>query len=376
MAASLRICLSSDDFLPAATGVGVHLGLVAPELARRGHQVSVVTSRRSGQPAEDTWQGVRVLRMPTLKVYGFYQALPSAATLRALLRRERPDLVHHHYPGLMMRRFVAEATAQGVPQLSTYHVGAEVITHPWPMRPLRGWVQREMVRAANACRLVISPSARLIPQLAALGVTAPMRHLTNPVALEAAEGVVPAARPAGYVVLYAGRLGPEKNIGLLLRAFARLRERVPDAALWICGRGPEEGALRRLAGELGIAAQVHFLGFLDHPTLARHYAACDVFVLPSLQEVQPLVAMEAMWFGRPVILTQALAAAEELVSPGVNGFIVDPGDPAPLAARLVELQADAALREAMGRECQARSQAFRPDAMVDALEQSYHDVLR
>src|SRR5665647_795170 len=63
MATPLSICMVSDDFLPAATGVGVHLKLVAPELARRGHQVCVITSRRKGEPAIEQWQGVTIYRV-------------------------------------------------------------------------------------------------------------------------------------------------------------------------------------------------------------------------------------------------------------------------------------------------------------------------
>lgn len=375
MSTSLNICLTADDFLPAATGVGVHLGLVAPELVRRGHRVTVVTTRRAGQPALEHWKGVQVLRMPTFKAYGFYQAVPSRSRLGALLDQLRPDLVHHHYAGLMMRRCVAEAAQRGIPQLSTYHFGAEILTHPWPMRPLRGWVQREMVRVNNLCQMLISPSGNLIKQLAAMGVRVPMRHITNPVAFADTGNVAPAERPAGFVVLYAGRLGPEKNVALLLRAFAQLRKSCPDVALCIAGRGPEDGRLRQLCVTLAIESQVRFLGFLDHAALARQYAACDVFVLPSLQEVQPLVAMEAMWFGRPIILTSALAAATELVRPGVNGYIVDPADPGELTARLLELQANPPQRQAMGRACLADAQAFRAEAMVDALERAYRDVL-
>ena len=76
MVKRLSICMVSDDFLPAMTGVGIHLKLVAPELARRGHQVSVITTRRAGEPEVDQWEGVTIFRVFTLKAYGFYQALP------------------------------------------------------------------------------------------------------------------------------------------------------------------------------------------------------------------------------------------------------------------------------------------------------------
>lgn len=369
----LHICLTADDFLPAGTGVGVHLKLVAPELARRGHRITMITSRRKGQVPSETWEGVHILRMPTLTAYGFPQALPSSARLRGLLTDLAPDLVHHHYAGMMMRRCTSVARELGLKQVSTYHFGPEVLTQPLPMRPLRGWVQRQMVDMNNRCDLVISPSSALVPKLQALGFTAPIRYIPNPVAFAPAPDLQRTS-DAAFTVLFAGRLGIEKNVQLLLKAFAELRHSMP-ARLRIAGRGPEDEKLRKLATELQISADVDFLGFLDHAALSREYAGCDIFVLPSLQEVQPLVAIEAMWFGRPVILTSALAAAAELVTSRKNGDIVDPHDPSDLAAKLKYMAEQPALRHAMGVQAREHAQQFKLSVVVNAVEAAYVEIL-
>lgn len=365
----------SDDFLPAATGVGVHLKLVAPELARRGHQVCVITSRRKGEPAIEQWQGVTIYRVFTVKLYGFYQALPSAATVRAILKRAQPDLVHHHYVGFMMRQVCRVAESLKLRQVATYHFSAEVLTQPLPMRPLRGLIRRLMVSYNNRFDLVIAPSQNLARQIAQEGVQTPVRCITNPVVFGDSASVVPAERTPGFTVLYAGRLGLEKNISYLIKAFAALLENVPEAVLWVAGRGPEGPALQRLGAQLGVSEKVKFLGFLDHPTLARYYAACDVFVLPSIQEVQPLAVMEAMWFGRPVIVTRAIVAAEEMVEQGVNGYIVDPDSVDDLTGRLQVLAAEPARRAAQGEASRRRANAYRPEGVVDALDAAYHGLL-
>ncbi len=375
MVKSLSICMISDDFLPAMTGVGIHLKLVAPELVRRGHRVSIVTTRRGGEQEVEQWEGVTIYRVFTLKAYGFYQALPSKATVLAILARVKPDLIHHHYVGFLMRQVCRVAEALGVPQVSTYHFSAEVLTQPLPMRPFRSLIRRLMISYNNRFDLVIAPSKNLSKQIATEGVRTPVRYITNPVAFDQSEGVVPADRPGGFTVLYAGRFGPEKNIAYLIRAFAALIETVPDSLLWIAGRGPEGPALEALVRQLGVENKVRFLGFLDHPTLARYYAACDVFVLPSIQEAQPLVAMEAMWFGRPVIVTKAIVAAEEMVDQGVNGYIVDPASVADLTRRLQALAADPALRLLLGEASAQRAKTFQPDLVVNELETAYHDIL-
>jgi glycosyltransferase involved in cell wall biosynthesis len=275
----------------------------------------------------------------------------------------------------MMRQVCVVAESLKLPQISTFHFSAEVLTQPLPMRPLRGLIRRLMVSFNNRFDLIIAPSQNLAGQISAEGVHTPVRYITNPVVFGDSAGVVPAERTPGFTVLYAGRLGPEKNIVYLLNAFAALINNAQEATLCIAGSGPERLALESLCGQLGITKQVKFLGFLDHPTLARHYAACDVFVLPSLMETQGLVVMEAMWFGRPVIVTSAIVSADELVAHGVNGYIVDPGSVDDLTQRLAALANDPTLRARLGEASRQRAQAYLPEPVVTALELAYGDVL-
>jgi glycosyltransferase involved in cell wall biosynthesis len=375
MFSPLSICMVSDDFLPAMTGVGTHVKLVAPELVRRGHKVCVITTRRAGEPAVDNWEGVTIYRVFTLKAYGFYQALPSNSTVRSIFDQAKPDLVHHHYVGFMMRQVCKVAESLKLPQVSTFHFSAEVLTQPLPMRPFRELIRRMMVNFNNRFDLIIAPSQNLAKQISAEGVRTPVRYITNPVVFTGNAEVIPAKHPAGFTILYAGRLGPEKNISYLIKAFAALLKTEPTAYLWIAGRGPELSVLEDLRLALGINDKVEFLGFLDHSELVCYYAACDVFVLPSLQEAQPLVAMEAMCFSRPVIVTSAIVAAEEMVEEGVNGFIVNPASTADLTRRLSELAADPVKREQQGAASKKRSQAYRPELVVNSLESNYREVL-
>lgn len=375
MAKPLSICMVSDDFLPAMTGVGIHIKLVAPELVRRGHKVSVITTRRKGEAEVEHWEGVTIYRVFTVMVDNFYQGLPSQAMVRSILQSLKPNVVHHHYVGFMMRQVCNVAESLKVPQVATYHFSAEVITQPLLLRPLRGLVRRLMVWFNNRFDLVIAPSQNLVKQIVAEGVTTKVQYITNPVVFGDSAGVVPAERTPGFSILYAGRLGPEKNIGYLVKAFAAILKTVPDAVLWVAGKGPEGPTLEGLAAHLGVKESVKFLGFLDHPTLARYYAACDLFVLPSIQEAQPLVAMEAMWFARPVIVTKAIVAAEEMVDQGVNGYIVDPDSVDDLTARLQALAADPAKRASMGEASRQRARAYQPELVVNALEAAYRDTL-
>ena len=367
----LSICMLSDDFIPAATGVGTHLQSVSEHLAARGHRVTVITTRRPGQAARETWHGVDVHRVFTLRVFGFYQALPSMATLETIFDEVRPNLLHHHYLGLMLLRAMKVAAHRGLPQVYTYHMTEDHLTQPLPMRPFRGIIRAQIVRRCNAMDRVISVSKALAAQLPAKGITTPVEYISNPVRFETDPALRPARRDAGFVIMFAGRLNPEKNLPFLLRGFAALQAAVPDASLWIAGEGGQRGQLEGLCSELGIERKVRFLGFLDHEALCRHYMSCDVFVLPSLVETQGLVAMEAMWFGKPIVVARSVVSASELVVDGANGFIFDNDVENQLVERLLELVTNPGLRSRMGRASRQLARAYEPATIVTLLEGLY-----
>lgn len=371
----LRICMLSDDFLPAATGVGSHLQAVTTHLAALGHAVTIVTTRHAGQPEAERWRGVKVFRVPSIRMFGYAQAMPSVKRLQAIFEEVRPDVVHHHYLGTMLQRAMKAARALGLPQVYTYHMTEEHLTQPLPMRPFRKLIARKITDYCNRMDLVISVSRNLAKKICERGVRTPIRTISNPVDFGDASAVQPAARNAPHIVMFAGRLHPEKNIPFLLRGFQRMLVSEPEAALWIAGEGPHRKAIEAIVTRLGLRSKVEFLGFLDHAELTRRYAACDTFVLPSLVETQGLVAMEAMWFSKPVVVARSVVSATELVDEGVNGFIVDETSDAQLAERLVRLARDPALRARMGSAGREKTAAFRSPVVVRALEAAYRQVL-
>lgn len=371
----LSICMLSDDFLPAATGVGIHVQRASQDLVQRGHRVCIITTRRRNEPQCEEWRGVTVYRTFTLKLFGFYQALPSPGTIRQIFRDNAVTLVHHHYLGVLLMRAERVARKLGLPQAYTYHMTVDHLTQPWPMKPFRAIISRQILRYGNRFDLVIVPALDLETKIRADGIRTPIRHISNPIVFDSTDQVTPAPRPAAFMVLYAGRLNPEKNLPLLLQAFGKLLHLDLDAGLWIAGIGDQRERLETMCRSLGIAGRVQFLGFLAHSELARYYAGCDVFVLPSLVETQGLVAMEAMRFARPIVVTRAIVSARELVEEGVNGYIVDPHVPAALADRLMALARDPELRKRLGRAGAQRSLAYSPERVAAALERAYRDIL-
>ena len=148
-------------------------------------------------------------------------------------------------------------------------------------------------------------------------------------------------------VLYIGRLVPEKGQAVLLEAVALLAKRGHEIGVTLAGDGALRSELESLAERLGLASQVTFLGAVSQDELRRLYEKASIFCLPSFAEGVPVVLMEAMAMGVPVISTR-IAGIPELIENGRSGFLVSPGRPEELADRLEALLDNPSLRHEMG----------------------------
>ncbi len=164
-------------------------------------------------------------------------------------------------------------------------------------------------------------------------------------------------------LLYVGYLKHMKGLDDLVEALAILRKEGQDVDLHLVGAGPEEGALRAQAANLGLADHVHFHGYvIMGPALNRHYDEADIFVFASLSEGSPRVVLEAMAHSLPVISTP-VGGVPELIEDGERGLFVPFEDPRAIADAAVRLIEDETLRAKCGRG----SYAFAKDITIDTL---------
>lgn len=221
-----------------------------------------------------------------------------------------------------------------------HHLRASEAPPGWQNR-LYGRVERRYLRSVDAFIYNSYATRRAVEALS--GQSKP--HV---VAYPAGDRLVPpplVARPIGgpLRLLFVGNLIPRKGLDTLLRALARV------AAEWrlvVVGRATADPAhsraLRQLAADLGLDGRVGWLGGLGDDELATEMAAADMLSVPSQYEGFGIVYLEGMAFGLPAIATTA-GAAHEIVTDGVNGYLVAPGDVAALAERIERLAADRTL---------------------------------
>jgi len=331
------------------------VALLARELGRSGHTVTVV----SLYPATGSWiEGELVGAGVAVRFLGKRPG-PDPRVVPRLARAlddMSPEVIHTHLHTLPYA-LLARAASRSVAACSIAHTLHNVAEHesPWYGRLLHGAAFRSGVEPV-AIGAAVADSVRQV-----YGVT-PRHTIPNGIPLaecRAAPGARERVRaslalpPSAPVFLAVGRLSPQKDHATLVDAFAAPALRALDARLVVAGEGPLRAALEQRVEAHGLGGRVRFLGLrADVPDLL---AAADVFVLPSRWEGNPLVVMEAMAAGRPVIAT-AVGCVPELVSDAV-GRRVPAGDAAAMAAAMRDLAVDRPLREGLGAAAQAVAQA-------------------
>jgi glycosyltransferase involved in cell wall biosynthesis len=351
---------------------------VARRLARRGHEVTI-SARGAGPRARERLLegGVRLVERPDLGPAALRQ-LGDYASLRRWLARgaDGADLLHVHLP-LLPPLPLAHAAA-GRPLVATFHspmlTDAAAITEPGlrarllklkaslVSRRIEGWYLGHADRIVAVSRGVREELAQAysFPQ-------ARVAVVPNGVDLAAFAYAAPAEPGPEPSVLYVGRLGYRKGLFRLLDAFAMLPG---SPRLVLAGEGPLRAALARRAEALGVTRRVAFAGFLERERLRAAFGAAACVVNPADYESGPLVLLEAMAAGAPVVSTPTGLARE--LGPGPPILLVrpDPGDlAAKIAARLAEPPEVTAARARRARALVEREYGW--DRVVDRLEEAY-----
>ncbi len=178
--------------------------------------------------------------------------------------------------------------------------------------------------------------------------------------------------PRPPTIVSVGNLRAEKNQESLLRSFAQVVERLPEAQLRIVGEGKERGRLEELAVTSGVAERVRFLGRVDPPW--EELSRADLFASSSLVEPLGIAALEAMAAGLPVVAPRVGGLAD-LVDDGVTGVLVETGNDSQMAEALVDLLENRDRSREMGAAGALAAGRQRADDMVDSYFRLYEELI-
>ncbi len=388
----MRIAITSDLYYPMTNGVAVFANNLAKGLAKQGHEVLVICPSFTGRQHREkrdgviTWylrsirfpfypdqinevpEGKEFLGMPLPRLayrHGLWITVDPYPAMKRILNRFRPDVIH-----LQTAEMVAIATRRyakkyDIPLVSTGHAYPDNITSQLKIlkpikRPLDAILRTYMASFLKHSEYATMPTEMAIDDL----VPKKRKHfqvtvepLSNGVDLakfgpkKAPDRIyrkyhLPKDKP---LILYVGRVDPEKSISHVVSAFAGALEKVPDAKLVIVGDGTDRRHLQDLARALGVEKSVIFPGRIYPPDIMEVYRAAALFATASETETQGIVLIEAAATGLPLIAVDA-GAVRELCQHKRNGILCHPGDVAEITDAMVKLLKNPELRERYGKE--------------------------
>jgi glycosyltransferase involved in cell wall biosynthesis len=369
----LSIALFTDTFLHDPNGVASSLVLLRRELARRGHAVVVVAPSLPGRPPMEPG----VVRVPSVP-YPCYRTQRLAWPVGDVLP-PGVDIVHAHTPfgvGLAAARV---ARRRQIPLVATVHVDYASYLHYVPgLAQLDRWLgllPRLMRLVYGPADLLLSPSVAARRVAESYGTGRPVAVVPNGVDRAFLEAAPPVASPwpeGTRRLLAVGRLGREKEFGVLLEALSRLAT-TDDPHLVILGGGPERRGLLDRSRELGVADRLTVLPPVPFSAIGGYYREAEVLLSTSPTETQGLVVWEAQAMGVPVVAVAAGGAAEAVVH-GETGFLVAPGDARAMALRVREILADEGTRRSLGEHAREWAGRGSIGAMVTDLLGAYGEA--
>ncbi|HYF12683.1 MAG TPA: glycosyltransferase [Candidatus Paceibacterota bacterium] len=392
----MRIAYFSDNFYPEVSGITDSILTQGDEMKKRGHEVlyvapyyakrdyeATLVKDEKGNVIPEPEREYNVVHIPSLFFPGSPTghgriALPLLASL-SKVKRFKPDIIHTQTPYGAGLEALFVSRILGVPLIGTNHspIEAYIEYSPIPFPGLEHIAKRYDSWYYNRCHYVTAPYQGLIDLMRGRGFKKPGGGQPNPISLEQFTPTTPEEKQdykkalgiEGPLIVYAGRLAPEKHVDDILRAVGRLVEIFPNILFVASGHGSAQKSLKLLAHQEKIREHVRFPGFVTSEELSILYKAADVFVIMSTAETQSLVLMQAYASGTPAVVARAGALPE--FTPPECGFVVDVGSDAQLSQKIELILKDSPLREKMGRAAINYVQQFSPEKIAAQWEKIY-----
>lgn len=349
----MRVLIVTDTFPPDINGVARTLSTLGEGLERRGHGVAVVTTVEAPGPG-----GLprHVMYSTPLPGYpGLRLGFASSRQMLEVFDEFHPDVLYVATETLMGVAAIRAAGKRGIPVVSGFHTNFQTYLEDYHLPGMEALAQGVLRSIHNHTARTLTPSADTAGMLESWGIQnvgvmgrGVDTALFDPARRSAALRQEWGADASTPVVIYVGRIAAEKNLDLVVRAFAAFAKVQPSARMVFVGDGPRLEALKEQC------PQFLYAGARTGEDLAAHYASADVFLFPSITETFGNVVLEAMSAGLGVVGFD-YAAPRLLIRSGENGWLAPFNDEKVFldqAAVAAEGWNDSALREA------ARQTAF------------------
>ena len=316
-ASPLRVAVVTETYPPEVNGVAMTLERIVGALQRRKHSVQLIRPRQGALDRAVLSEQFEEVLKPGIPIPGYDGlkiGLPAKRGLARLWALRRPDIVHIATEGPLGWSALVAATKLKLPVTTGFHTNFHTYSKHYGIGFLKEPIAVYLRKFHNRALATLVPTEGLRRELESYGFQ--NLHVVSrgvDTSLFSPSRRSPALRRAwgagehGIVAMYVGRMAPEKNLPLVVKAFLAMHERNAQVQLVMVGDGPERTSLARRN------PQVIFTGTRSGEDLATHYASADVFLFPSLTETFGNVTLEAMASGLAVVAYEYAAARQCLV---------------------------------------------------------------
>ena len=320
----MRYAIVTETYPPEINGVALTVQSLELGLRERGHTVGLIRPRQSRTSTSVPHEHL-VASLPLPRYPGLRFGLPATRKLISLWNQHRPDAIYVATEGPLGWSALRAARALRIPAATGFHTRFDLYMRDYGVPFLQSAALNWMRRFHNGAQATLVPTEALREELQGMGFQHATRLpravdniLFHPArrddALRAAWGL----RAENLAVIHLGRIAPEKNLGLAVRAFRNIQQRCPDARFIWVGDGP---AREQLAKD---NPDFVFCGIQRGEALAQHFASSDLFLFPSRSETYGNVTLEAMASGVPTVAFD-YGAAHECLRDGEHGAAVADG---------------------------------------------------
>ena len=351
----MKIAFFSDLFFPLINGITTYL-LDTANLLSQKHQIVIFVP----QPQNSHEKINRKLIAKNIRIeylnsipFAVYQkarmALPFLPLTLNKIHQFNPDIIHFHSPFTVGLDGIMTARILKIPLVGTFHgyfmepedlriVGLDKIKMD-NSKILNSLLWKYSNFHYNQADIVISPSEATKKDLFRHGLKKPVKIISNGINLCRRQLLYNFPLPKNKYFLYVGRISVEKNLEILIKAFAEFSQNNHENDLVIIGDGPAKDKLQALTAQLQITPRVHFLGMIERNKIlsSNLYSQALAFVTASTSETQCISVLEAMSFGLPVIGVKSRALPELIKN---NGLVCQPNNPQAIAKALTIIQKD------------------------------------
>ena len=377
----MRVVIATAVYHPQVNGVAVFAHNLAMGLVKRGLEVMVLCPSQTGKSYVRTVDGVEVhyLKSIQAKVYpdqihdvpkgkrliykhGFRVSVFPAKEITEALKKFMPDVVHVQVSDPIGLSVVSWARKNNVPVVTTEHNQPEVLTDPLHVpkvfkKPVNALLSSYFRKRQSKSDFVTMPTKQAIDNLlyrSGKKLEVPIAAVSNGVDLSRFKpGKVPPKIYTKYglavdapTVLYAGRVDPEKKVGIVIEAFLKVLESVPNAQLLVVGDGVDKARLER---KYGVVKSVRFLGRVVNDDLYELYKTGWVFATASEIETQGIVLIEAAASGLPLVAVDKGAVSEVCIDEE-NGYLCEPRSVSEIANAITTILMDEKLRKEFSKK--------------------------